>query len=691
MSGSEHTPSSTTRDGDTDTEVDEQRATDTGSTGDAATLHVENLGGIEELEFELAPGIALLAGENATNRTSLLRSLAAVLGGENSAATLKTDATDGSVQLTLGDTRYTRTYTETATGYTLGGEPYCDQPELVDTFVALFADNPARRAVTRGDELRELLMRPVDTDEIRREIRRKQDRKSTLESEIERVQRRERELPALEEDRQRLLGKLEEIEAEVEKVQARANELEQAEDESQEVAELRDALEERRSELRKLEDQLETVDRKIEFRQQERDELRSEREDVAAELGEFTDVDQLDAEVERLATEVNRLESRRRELQTAVEDLQTVVEINETISQGELDAPGSETGGDLTAALDPGSQQVECWTCGTEVERDRITERIDTLRGLVHDQREEVAALDQRLDELRTERSEYESKRERYAELQTRRDEVTDRIEMHEQQLATLEADRDELQDDIADLETEVADVEEELSQLETEDDDEPSEFVETHQQLTELERERGRLESQLAETTEEIEEIESLREDREHKEREVDALSGDLEQLRGQIDRLETQLVETLNEMLEDLVEKLEYGNIARVWVERKTSPDHGGESTFELHIVREGEDGAVYEDTVDTLSESEREVIGLVVSLAGYLVHDIDKEIPFILIDSVEMIDARRLADLLQYIVQRSDVEFLTTALLLKDAAAVEETGVLSDRVRTHTAEFS
>ena len=691
MSGSEHTASSSTQASDTDTGVGEQRATDTGSTGDSASLHVENLGGIEELEFELMPGISLLAGENATNRTSLLRSLAAALGGEDSAATLKTDAADGSVQLTVGDTRHTRTYTETTTGYTLGGEPYCDQPDLVDTFVALFADNPARRAVTRGDELRELLMRPVDTDEIRREIRRKRDQKSALESDIERIKERERELPTLEEDRQRLLGELEELEAEIEEVQTRANELEPTEDESQEVAELRDALEQRRDDLRELEDRLKTIDRKIEFRRQERDELRSEREDIAADIGEFADVDQLDAEIDQLATEISRLESRRRDLQTAVEDLQTVVEVNETISKGELDAPGFEASGDLTATLDPSSQRVECWTCGTEVERDRIAERIDTLRGIVHDQREEVTALDQRLDELRTERSEYESRRERYAELQTRRDEVTDRIEVHEKQLATLEADREECQDEVAALETEIAEIEKKLSQLETDEATEPSEFVETHQRLTELERRRGRLESNLEETAGEIDGIESLREEREDKERELSTLGDELEQLRGKIDRLETQLVETLNELLEDLVEKLEYRNIARVWVERKTTADHSEESTFELHIVREGEDGAVYEDTVDTLSESEREVIGLVVSLAGYLVHDIDREVPFILIDSVEMIDARRLADLLQYIMQRSDVEFLTTALLLKDAAAVGDTGVLSDRVSTHTAEFS
>lgn len=691
MSGSEHTAASDTQESDADTEADGQRVSGAGSAAASATVHVENLGGIEKLDFELTPGISLLAGENATNRSSLLRSLAAALGGEESAAALKTDAEDGSVQLTIGDTQYTRTYTETTTGYARSGQPYCDSPELVDTFVALFADNPARVAVGQGDELRQLLMRPVDTDEIRREIRRKQDEKSTLKSEIEQIEGRERELPALEEDRQRLLGELQELESEIEEVHAQADEVEPTEGESQEVAELRDELEQRRGELRDAEDQLDTVERKIEFRRGERDKLTSEREEITADLGEFTDVDQLDAEIDRLNNEVSRLESQRRTLRTAIEDLQTVVEMNETISQGELALPGIEASDDLTAALDPNSRRVECWTCGTEVERDRVTERIETFRGLLQEQREEVSALDQRLEELRDERSEYESRREKYAELRTRRDEIGDRVEMHDDQLATLKTEREELQDDIAELEAEIAGVEEELSQLETEKGDEQSEFVETQQRLTELERNRGRLESKLTETTEEIEEIESLREERETKENRLNTLSDELEQLRGQIDRLEMQLVETLNGMLEDLVEKLEYRNIARIWVERKTSVDHGEDSTFELRIVREGEDGAVYEDTVDTLSESEREVIGLVVALAGYLVHDIDEQIPFILIDSVEMVDAQRLAGLLQYIVERSDVQFLVTALLLKDAAAVEDTSALSDRVNTYTAEFS
>lgn len=40
-----------------------------------ATLSVTNLGGIDATTVEFAPGVTLLTGRNATNRTSLLLSL----------------------------------------------------------------------------------------------------------------------------------------------------------------------------------------------------------------------------------------------------------------------------------------------------------------------------------------------------------------------------------------------------------------------------------------------------------------------------------------------------------------------------------------------------------------------------------------------------------------------------------------
>jgi hypothetical protein len=85
------------------------------------------------------------------------------------------------------------------------------------------------------------------------------------------------------------------------------------------------------------------------------------------------------------------------------------------------------------------------------------------------------------------------------------------------------------------------------------------------------------------------------------------------------------------------------------------------------DLHVVRESETGAVYEDTIETLAESEREVVGLVVALAGYLVHDIHEDAPLALLDSLEAID-----DLLGYFSECAP--YLVVALLPEDAEAID-----------------
>ena len=71
-----------------------------------ATIAVRNLGGIDTCEVTFRPGVTVLAGRNATNRTSLLTTLAGVLGGTG--PTLKSDADEGSVTLTLDGSEYTR-------------------------------------------------------------------------------------------------------------------------------------------------------------------------------------------------------------------------------------------------------------------------------------------------------------------------------------------------------------------------------------------------------------------------------------------------------------------------------------------------------------------------------------------------------------------------------------------------------
>lgn len=118
-----------------------------------AEIQVENIGGIDETTVSLSSGVTALTGRNATNRTSLLRALMGALGSD--AVSLKGDADEGRVELTLGEKEniYTRTLAREHGTVVMGGEPYLEDSEGADLFAFLLENNEARQAVARGEDL----------------------------------------------------------------------------------------------------------------------------------------------------------------------------------------------------------------------------------------------------------------------------------------------------------------------------------------------------------------------------------------------------------------------------------------------------------------------------------------------------------------------------------------------------------
>lgn len=72
----------------------------------ATTVHAENVGGIQTTKVNFEPGVTILVGRNATNRTSFLQAIMAGLGSEN--VTMKGDADEAKVTLELGTGTYTQ-------------------------------------------------------------------------------------------------------------------------------------------------------------------------------------------------------------------------------------------------------------------------------------------------------------------------------------------------------------------------------------------------------------------------------------------------------------------------------------------------------------------------------------------------------------------------------------------------------
>jgi chromosome segregation ATPase len=617
-----------------------------------ATVFVRNIGGIDTCEIEFSPGVTVCTGQNATNRTSLLTAIAGALGG--SAATLKSDTDEGHVRLEFDGETYTRHYRRGSDGSVITeGDPYTDDPELVDLFACLLEDNPARRAVERGDDLRDVLMRPVDTATIQERIREFERERTQTTTRLEEIERKRNRLPELETRRTTLKDELETV------IEEHRVLREQVADHDIDVK-ATGAAEELLSELESCRKSLAQTRDEIETQRSTLEALHDEREEVADELDDLKD---RDTDWEDLERERNRLQDRERELQDSINDLSAIVEFNdELLSSSNRLADQDTDEQTVTSELDPMSATITCWTCGSRVKRQAIDSQLDELRNVVGEKRTERQEVQDELTELREQLNRIQSAESRRRECEDRLDEIDRQIQRRERRINDLEKKTTDLQETIHELEEEVKETEEFRE----------SELVEQYERLSELEYERGQIEQERNDVEDEIRKLESLADEREQLEAQKAQLQEELESLRTRIEDLERDAVEAFNEHMAEVLSLLEYQNIERVWIERKV-PNDGPEGVFELHVVRSTENGTMYEDTVDHLSESEREVIGLVVALAGYLVHEVYETVPVMLLDSLEAIDADRIARLIEYIAEFAS--YLVVALLEEDAQGLND----------------
>ncbi|MFC4360332.1 archaea-specific SMC-related protein [Halobium salinum] len=629
----------------------------------SVTVHARNVGGISEAEVSFEPGVTILAGRNATNRTSLLQAIMLGLGSDR--ASLKGDADEGEVELVVDDERYTRTLSRTGGGVALGGDPYLDDPEVADLFAFLLEENEARRAVARGEDLREIIMRPIDTDAIRAEIDELERERREIDDDLEELEEVERRLPELESQRSSLESEIEERRAELETAESELEDLDATVEESRQE---RDELEAKLDELRETRSELDRIRRRIETEAGSIESLTEEREEVEAELDSMpaeTDVD-----VDDVEREIDRLRERKRTLDGVVTELQNVVQFNEEMLEGDRTDVRSALDVDDDGAVTDQliEDQTVCWTCGSEVEKEQIERTLDRLKGFRKEKLESIRTTEDRLSELREELQSANAERERRAELRSKLDRTESELDSRRERREELRAERE-------DVEAELERLEGEVDQLE---DDEFGEILDKHKEANEIEFAVGRLQSDLDDVVDEIEELEGRLADREALEAEREEVSDALTDARTRIDQIEEQAVAEFNTHIETVLDILEYDNLDRVWIERVERTVREGRrnverTQFELHIVRTNEAGTAYEDTVDHLSESEREVTGLVFALAGYLVHEVYETLPFIVLDSLEAIDSDRIAKLVDYFSDYAD--YSVVALLPEDEQALDD----------------
>ncbi len=629
-------------------------------------LTAENVGGIERTEVEFEPGVTILVGRNATHRTSLLRAVMAGVGSER--ASLKGDADEGQVRLEVGDDVYTRTLHRQADGVAFDGDPYLEDPELADLFAFLLESNEARRTVALGGDLREIIMQPVDAESIQTQIDRLEAEKRDLEETVDDLERLKAELPDLEQERTRLESEIAETR---ERLEEKRGELEERSANAADLAEEESELEAKMARLQRVRSELEQTEFRLDSQRDSLETLEEELANLEERRGEVGNGDL--ADIESVRSEVERLQERKRTLDSELTKLQNVIQFNEEMMEGtSRDIAAALRGEDdetsVTDQLLETGETVVCWTCGTEVDGGRIEETLERLRDLRESKYSEQSEVETRLDDVKQRREEIESRRRERDRVEREIDDVRTEIEEREEKIADLEAQRSELRGQTEDLR-------EEIEALEAQD---RSDVLEAHKAVNELELELERLEDERDRVASNIEEIKARTSEIGELENRKDEIQSELTDLRTRIDQIEEQAVAEFNDHMDTVLDILNYTNLDRIWVERTERQVREGrrtvsETAFDLHVVRSTDNGVTYEDEFEHLSESEREVTGLVFALAGYLAHEVYEEVPFMLLDSLEAIDSDRIATLVEYMQGYAD--YLVVALLPEDAAALDD----------------
>ncbi|MFT4921131.1 MAG: chromosome segregation ATPase [Haloarculaceae archaeon] len=630
-------------------------------------LQARNVGGIDETRIQFEPGVNVLSGRNATNRTSLLQAVMAAMGSDR--VSLKGDSEEGDVRLDVGQETYTRSISRIDDSLSFSGDPYLDDPEAADLFAFLLESNEARRAVERGEDLREIIMRPVDTAAIKQEIEDLTERRREIDDKLEELSSLKDRLPTLEEQRTRLQSEIEDTTAEIEDLEATIEEMDADVNETREE---KDQLEQKLNALQTKRNELESVETDIETQRKSLDALHEDREKVSEELADLPEAttgkrDHLEDQIERLRSRQNRLVSRINQFQSIIQFNEDVLEGDETGLFEEL-VDESDESDSVTDQLLPESNTITCWTCGNNVKEETVEENVRLLRSIHQDLLQERSSLKSEIDDLESQLRDLEAQDQR-------RDNAERNLERIEDEIADREGTIEDLEDRKTELETEIETLEAAVEDFQDQDYDE---VLDHHKELNQRRFERDQLQEDLADVTEEIETIESRLGERAQLQERREAVQADLEDARTRIEQIERESVEAFNDHMDELLDILEYANIDRIWIERTTREVREGRRTversyFDLHVVRSSEDGVTYEDTVEHLSESEREVTGLVFALAGYLTHDVHETVPFMVLDSLEALDSGRIAALVEYVMDYPS--YLIVALLPEDADALAD----------------
>lgn len=565
-------------------------------------IDIENIAGIYDGSARLETGLNAVKGSNWQGKSSFIEAIKTGLG---TAATLTEGKASGHVRLRTPEKDVEVALRSANGSVSTEGTPYLESEYDVvraSLFACLGERNEVRQAVREGANLEDVLLRPLDFQDIDAQIAALKRERDQIDSELAQANEASKRLPSIQE-------RVTQLETEVEELRERRTDLSAATTDDEDRSDsVQGELSQAQAERGQAESQIERLTQAIERIETRLAERRSELDEIVID-----EDDSVEAELETAREEL-------REVKQAIDVLQNVYSANEMILQEDKLDLITDVNRELTG------DTVVCWTCGSDADREAFEERLDALREKISERRAQLESRRDRVEEL-------EARREERAQARRRKRDVETEIEDLEEKLADRKQSLEEAQErfDRADERVEAL-----------------SESVdEAVDQITDVESEIKYREAELEDARSELEELESRAEQIELLKDERNEIRREIEDLRSRKQEIKNQAREEFTESIQEIGERFETGF---------ESAHLTGD--FDLVVARDGR-----EASLDALSEGELELIGFIAALAGYESFDVDETVPLMLVDGVGSLADENLHTLVEYLDERTEYLVFTT----------------------------
>lgn len=585
-------------------------------------LDITNIAGIQSADVTVTEGLNVVQASNFTGKSSFMSAIQTVMGtsGMFSEEHPLTEAADeGSVHLETDESSYEVHLTRSQSGSISRSGSTVLENETDRTCARLFAflgeSNPIRYRVRNDQDLTELLQAPLNIEDIDAQI-------ASLKRERESVTQRLHEAEQALENVSPVQEAVTQLEEELDDLRQRREDMSQRtaakgssdDDMSDELAERRSSLTTTTQTLSRLQNQL---DRKEEQLEDAKEEL------AAIELPKEPE----------MTADIEQKENRITDLELKIDLLENLYRVNQRVIEEE------EVG--LVADVDRGltGDEFDCWVCGETTATEDIQNRLSALQDKIANLRDERSTLTTEIEEIKQKKKQYQETRQEQSQLEETVGRLKADIDETKSDLQQAEERKAQLKDDVERLEARVAEADEQLNE-----------------ELTDIKAKIRTKESELDEQNTRLETLRKKGEEADELRAEKERLSEEITALRNRKTETQWELKEQFDTAMTEAIERFAPGfDGARLDV--KTTPENEIEA-FELIIARDGQ-----ETTIQKLSEGERELVGIIVTVAGYRTFEVRDRVPAMLLDGISQLSADNLQRLIEYLADSSKI-LVTTA---------------------------